>query len=315
MTRHIRALPSRPSRWEMGHAGAYSIQSFFLRHVAHVTSFSARGTTPPRRCSCSDSPVLALRRRRGYGRTLRDSPPLWPPYRPSRVRSRPRPPPWRSAYTHGDPIDLGQRQPPSTLGGGLGTPRRWMYRDKGCDLAARSPPPRVGRTSCFEEGGRTEGTTGVCAADDERYAAGASREGVQVGRGGSANATGMGARHGRAVWRGRQGDSRHGKSMYTLTHPDVDADVVCLPLRRTDACAPFSCLLPPVRLSGSGCLPVASTAPTQRPHTLPPLYPLLAWTRVAQSLSPIRTPVAPCPRSAIRYEVCMSMYSSVDESF
>ncbi|KAJ6565502.1 hypothetical protein DFH09DRAFT_466914 [Mycena vulgaris] len=71
------------------------------------------------------------------------------PYRPSRFRLRPRPPPRRGAYTHGDPIDHGQRQAPSKLGCGSGTPRRWMYRDEGCDFAARSPPPCAGRTSGF----------------------------------------------------------------------------------------------------------------------------------------------------------------------
>ncbi|KAJ7301014.1 hypothetical protein DFH08DRAFT_907501 [Mycena albidolilacea] len=119
-----------------------------------------------------------------------------PSYCPSRFRSRPRPPPRRGAYTHGDPIDLGQSQ--NTLGCGSGTPHRWIYRDEGCDLAACSPPPRVGRTSGFEEGERKEDMTGFCAADDERSAAGASREEIKAGRGGSMNATGIGARHGRA---------------------------------------------------------------------------------------------------------------------
>jgi hypothetical protein len=218
--------------------------------------------------------------------------------------------PRRGAYTQADPIDPGQ--PPSTLGCGSGTPGRWMHPDEGCDLAARSPPPRVGGTSGFcvsqcsvsrslhggagrrglacagaerggfrrgskSEGGKEEGrsTPGICATDDKCYAAGASRVGLQAGRGGSANATGMGARHGRAVWRGGQGDSRHGKSMHTLTHRDADADVVCLLLRRTDACAPFSCLLPPVRLSGSGRLHRANAAPAPTSSFLPPprLYP------------------------------------------
>ncbi|KAJ7677405.1 hypothetical protein B0H14DRAFT_2656076 [Mycena olivaceomarginata] len=79
------------------------------------------------------------------------------------------PPPQQSTYTHGDLIDVGQ--PPSTLGCGSEMPHRWMYRDEGCDLAARLPLLRV----------------------DERYAAGASREEVKAGRGGSTNATGIGA--------------------------------------------------------------------------------------------------------------------------
>jgi hypothetical protein len=41
--------------------------------------------------------------------------------------------------------------------------------------------------------------TSVCADDDERSAAGVSREEIKAGRGGRANATGMGARHGLAV--------------------------------------------------------------------------------------------------------------------
>jgi hypothetical protein len=46
---------------------------------------------------------------------------------------------------------------------------------------------------------RKEGVTGVCADDDERFAAGVSREEIKAERGGSANATGIGARHGLAV--------------------------------------------------------------------------------------------------------------------
>ncbi|KAJ7926451.1 hypothetical protein B0H13DRAFT_1083927 [Mycena leptocephala] len=80
----------------------------------------------------------------------------------------------------------------------------------------------------------------------------------------------------------------------------VDADVVCLLLRRTDTCAPFARLLSPVRLSGR--LPVASTAPTQRPHFLL-FISFSPGLRVAQSHSPIRTPVAPCPHSTIRSEM------------
>jgi hypothetical protein len=43
----------------------------------------------------------------------------------------------------------------------------------------------------FEEGGRKEDATGVCATDDERSAAGVSREEVKAGRRGGANATEM----------------------------------------------------------------------------------------------------------------------------
>ncbi|KAJ7872510.1 hypothetical protein B0H14DRAFT_177094 [Mycena olivaceomarginata] len=86
-----------------------------------------------------------------------------------------------------------------------------------------------------KEEGRKEDTTGTCAVDDERYAAGTSREGVQAGRGGSANVIGMGARHRQAVWRGRQ-----------------------------DAPTPA----PPTLVFFSGRFPVASIAPTQRLHFL-----------------------------------------------
>jgi hypothetical protein len=71
---------------------------------------------------------------------------------------------------------------------------------EGCGLAACSLPPRVGRTSGFEEGGSKGGTTDVWASDDERPAAGVGRESVKRGaeaarmRPGSAQATG--ARYG-----------------------------------------------------------------------------------------------------------------------
>ncbi|KAJ7705881.1 hypothetical protein B0H14DRAFT_731324 [Mycena olivaceomarginata] len=90
----------------------------------------------------------------------------------------------------------------------------------------------------------------------------------------------MGARHGRAVWRGRPGDS-HGKDAPTP--------------------APLSLVF-----HWSAFLVVAASrspaAPTQRPHFL--LFtPSSPGPRVAESRSPIRTPVAPCPRPTIRSEV------------
>jgi hypothetical protein len=65
--------------------------------------------------------------------------------------------------------------------------------------------------------------------------------------------------------------------------------------------------------SGSGRLPIASIAQTQRLRFL--LLTSSPGPYVAESRSPIQTPVAPCPRSAIRSEVYTSVYSSVDESF
>ncbi|KAJ7318527.1 hypothetical protein DFH08DRAFT_892190 [Mycena albidolilacea] len=193
-----------------------------------------------------------------------------PPFRPSHVRSALPSPPWGSAYTHGDPIDLGQ--PPSTLGCGSGTPRRWMYRDEGCDIAARSPPPH-------------EGTTGVCAADNERYAAGASREEVKAGRGGSTNATGIGARHGRAVWRGRQGDSCHG----------------------TDASTPA--LLSLVFHWSAFLVVAASRSPPPCQHSArassslpPPRLDLASPNRVHQKAR--RSPLALAPPSSTRFNLC-----------
>ncbi|KAJ7861769.1 hypothetical protein B0H13DRAFT_1113326 [Mycena leptocephala] len=89
--------------------------------------------------------AFTLRGCLGYGRTCETRPLSGPPNRPSRFRLRLRPPPRRGAYTHGDPIDHGQRQwqAPSKLGCGSGTSRRWMYRDERCDLAAHSPAPRA----------------------------------------------------------------------------------------------------------------------------------------------------------------------------
>ncbi|KAJ7849209.1 hypothetical protein B0H14DRAFT_3452582 [Mycena olivaceomarginata] len=52
--------------------------------------------------------------------------------------------------------------------------------------------------------------------------------------------------------------------------------------------------------SGSGHLPVASIAPTQRLRFI--LTSSSPGPHVAESRSPIHTPVAPCPRSAIRSE-------------
>jgi hypothetical protein len=83
------------------------------------------------------------------------------------------------------------------------------------------------------------------------------------------------------------GTTRRFSSWFRYAHPhapDADADVVRLLLRRIDTCAPFA--RPPlVCLSGSGRLPVASTAPTQRPRFL--LFTSSSpGPRLAQSRSP-----------------------------
>ncbi|KAJ6606697.1 hypothetical protein B0H10DRAFT_582770 [Mycena sp. CBHHK59/15] len=199
---------------------------------------------------------------------------------------------------------------PSTLGCGSGTPGRWMYPDEGCDLAARSPPPRVGRICVryISAPSRARFTAvqddadlraGVLDAEDLEGARRArEEEGRRVRRASAPQTTsvtppvqvGWGYKQGGEAARTRLGWARHGRAKEEGAAQESDIPT-CQPHgmagttrrfssweKRTDACAPFARLLPPVRLSGSGRLSVASTAPTQRPHALPSLYLLLVWT-------------------------------------
>ncbi|KAJ7336753.1 hypothetical protein DFH08DRAFT_1082860 [Mycena albidolilacea] len=95
----------------------------------------------------------------------------------------------------------------------------------------------------------------------------------------NANATGMSAHHGRVIWREREGGSRHGKDAPTA----APLSLVFF-LRSAFLVLATSRSPPPRQRSGR----TSSSSP---------------GSRVPQSRSPIRAPVALCLRSTIRSEV------------
>jgi hypothetical protein len=167
MARRIRTLPSR------GHAGAYSVQSFssdmsLTLHRYQLKAQQPHGVARAPTAGCllqrlCANTAFTLRRRRGYGHTVRDSFSLWPnvlslpfslpPASTAAARclyswrsDRPRAAQVHSAAAHG------HRAAGCTVMRGATSQRAHYRRMWGEPRALRK----------VEEGGRKEDATGVC---------------------------------------------------------------------------------------------------------------------------------------------------------